>query len=380
MLATAAGGGVRRTVSMVMALAMICLGLAACSSSSPKSATRGGVQTITFINCGPELAPIEGAVLLAPQLGFLPGVTIKAVNSSGTGACVDAVATGQDDISGPGLEPVLDAVASGEQLNAKFFYETVRHDPFEIGVAANSSITSLKQLSGAVIGVASAGTIQQDYAEEILASVGVNPSKETYEAVGQGASALHALTSGSIKALVEEDNIWGQYKGLGQNSFRILPSPTTGTISQIPGASVIANGTWLKTHHDLAVRYATALTKAVLFQFANPVAVAKVFFKTYPQYLIPGKTLDQNVQAVMPEFEFQPESVWGYDAQHPLKHWGAFTTDQWAALLQVEGQANPTIKKLTPASLAPYWTNDIVNQIGSIDPAQIVKYAQNFKV
>lgn len=338
------------------------------------------MQTITFINCGPELAPVEGAVLLAPELGFLPGVQIQAVNSSGTGACVDAVATGREDISGPGLEPVLDAVASGERLNAKFFYETVRHDPFEIGVSSKSTITSISQLAGKVIGVANVGAVQQDYAEEMLASVGVNPAKETYEAVGQGASALQALTNGSIKALVEEDDIWGEYAGLGSGKdFRILPSPTSGLISEIPGASIIANDNWLKAHRSLAVDYARALTKAVLFQFANPVAMTKVFFKAYPQYLIPGKTLAQNVAAVLPEFSFQPESVWGYDGSHPLKHWGAFTTAQWAALLTVEGKANPAVKKLTTADMAPYWTNSIVGQIGPIDVPKVVAFAKSYK-
>ena len=83
-----------------------------------------------------------------------------------------------------------------------------------------------------------------------------------------------------------------------------MESPTTGLISKIPGASIIANGAWLKNNQKPAVEYARALTEAVLFQFTNPAAMTKVFFKAYPQYLIPGKTLDQNVATVLPEFSF----------------------------------------------------------------------------
>jgi NitT/TauT family transport system substrate-binding protein len=370
-----------RRLPRVLAV-VACLGAtfsAVSIGTSSASTAKVANQTITFINCGPELAPVEGGVLLAPELGYLPHVTITAVNSSGTGACVQAVAAGQEDISGPGLEPVLDAVASGEKLNVKFFYETVRHEPFEIGVASGSSLKADTELKGLVIGVPTIGGIEQDYASEILQSANVSPSSVHFEAVGSGAAAIADLSNGTISALCVEDNIWGQFKGLG-DSFKILPLPTTGHIAQIPGSSIVANGSWLNHHKALATAYAIGVTKALLFQFANPGAMAAVFFKAYPQYLIPGKTLEQNIQAVLPEFASEGEAVWGYNDTHPLKNWGQFTTEQWRALLQVDRTTDPSVDSLTAKDLAPYWTNEIAAAIPHINVAAIVKQALAYKI
>lgn len=126
------------------------------------------------------------------------GLNVTYVTLAGGESAMDAaLASNQIDLGiGNATQFITDA--SKKAISGKLVGEFTDQNYAVLGA---KGITSVSQLSGKTLGVSSANNGDQMFLEAVLAAEGVDPTAETYLAVGAPASRLSAMSIGRISAI-----------------------------------------------------------------------------------------------------------------------------------------------------------------------------------
>lgn len=127
--------------------------------------------------------PNPSAILLLPIVaaqgeGYFAeegvNVTIEALN--GSGAVIQALASGQAQIGNPGAAPLLQARVRGVDITN--IYRLNPLSSFSLVVREGSDIASPAELGGKVIGVGTADGSETAFARSILTEAGLEEGKD----------------------------------------------------------------------------------------------------------------------------------------------------------------------------------------------------------
>jgi NitT/TauT family transport system substrate-binding protein len=148
--------------------------------------------------------PGEEAVLYAipKQLGLFDAANIEVEYqpTAGSGVAVQLVQAGKADLGQGNPSAVFAAVDKG--VPVKVVYNIIPKYGSGLAVTQGSDIKRPKDVKGKTIGVASLASSRLLDAKQMVKEAGLDPEKDVqYVAVGVGAQAATALTSGNVDGL-----------------------------------------------------------------------------------------------------------------------------------------------------------------------------------
>jgi len=255
-------------------------------------------------------------------------LNVDAQLLAGGANTVAALLSGQVQLAHAGGSEALNASASGADLVVVAMLAPVYPYVFEV----TSEITSVNDLVGKTIGVATIGGSADVATRVVLRQNGLDPTKDvTIVATGSAQNRTAALLSGAIQGGMAggpPDTLDLEARGLHPLfDLAALKLPAANT-------SVIAQRSWVSTHRDMVQRYVDALVEATAHlrqDKPGTVAVLKKYYKT------------DDDAAMAAAYEFHAGEV---IAPLPLPR-----VEQFADAVEQLSQSNPRIREVDLAKL-----------------------------
>lgn len=157
-------------------------------------------RNVTFVQPSPS-AINSFPIYVAMGEGFFKdeGLEMRVESVNGSGAVIQALASGQAQFGRPGPGPVLNARSRG--VDVVFLYNMMVKSSFGIVVKEGESFKSPTDLKGKVIGVGTADGAEVSFARGVLSALGMEEKRDyTFLTVGDGGMATAAFTRGDISA------------------------------------------------------------------------------------------------------------------------------------------------------------------------------------
>ncbi|HXT94276.1 MAG TPA: ABC transporter substrate-binding protein [Trebonia sp.] len=384
----------RRAIVGIAACALAA-GVAACSSTGPGvssaagSGGSGGSGASAASGSGSEKMiriGLTNAAITAYSANYAVGqylgcykklgYQIHVQGYPGPSALLAAFQQGSVDIGVPGSDQYVSFVntikKSGNSLPLMAFYELAYPFRYGMAVKAGSGITSLQQLAGKSVGIATQSDSSNATLQAVLKQNGMSPTSIKTIATGTGAGSAQALSSGKVSALWFNDVGVGAV--LGDNvplSFVTI----SGKKPFVNAGGILAFTTQKEYTSDKAMfqAFATCATEGDIFSKANPAAASYILLQQYPQLGLVGQPLDKQIAKL----------DLGITLRAPLFH-STDATAQYGAMNETEYTNDQSILLGMSApylDMTPYWTNDLIGPANAaVDTAAITKQAQDFKI
>lgn len=253
-------------------LAPLLLASAACggggggSSTSEKLIVQTGNPAANISNIGIYVADAKG--YFKDQ-----GLDVELRYSQGAPLATQLAVSGQADIASISFEPIIDGHSKG--LTGTFFYAKYRRGIYSIKVLDDSPITSIDQLAGKKVGVASLTSSAVPFTKINLGHAGADPDSVTFQPVGVGGPAGSALTSGKVDALA----LWTDpYATLAQGGLD-LRTVDSGGVGRPGGGGYFASTRTLDDRADDLGKFGRAITEALAFVENQPEEAIKIYWE-----------------------------------------------------------------------------------------------------
>lgn len=247
------------------------------------------------------------------------------------------------------------------------FFQLKRNPGTFLVVLPDSPIKGLSDLKGKAVGAPSFGAGGGLALKQNLTELGITPDQYTAIATGAGPSAVAALRSGKIDALVMWDAMLGAAENTGL-ALRVINIPlqdrSVGTTLATSSAFATANPTEVGS-------YCRAMTKGLVFTMTNRAAAIRMLWDEFPATKsadLDDATALKNGVHVMDRFlemalQGQPDGA-------PL---GNFITANWENT-RTASTTLGTLKGTQPATAA--YTTKFLAACNDFDRAAIVAQAK----
>jgi NitT/TauT family transport system substrate-binding protein len=247
------------------------------------------------------------------------------------------------------------------------FFNLKRNAGTVLIVLKDSPIQKLEDLKGKTIGAPSFGAGGGLGLKQNLTAIGITPEQYTGIATGAGPSAITALKTGKIDALVLWDSMLAAAENAGLEARTVRIPLEEGQV----GTTLATTASFAKSNPKDVAGYCRAMTKGLLFTWTNPAAAIRIFWEEFPTTKpanLDDTTALKNSVHIMSRFlekalENQPEGA-------PL---GKFIAENW-------GNTHAAFVKLgtlkgTEAPSASY-TEQFVQTCNDFDRTAIVTQAK----
>jgi NitT/TauT family transport system substrate-binding protein len=213
--------------------------------TKPIEAPKPEKRSFTLATTNPAALPYL-PVLVAQKLGLFAqmGLDLEITEHQSTSRAMQAVGAGQADAVCAWLENMLSP--GGRALGLQSYVLLGQAPMMALGVAQKSapSIQTLAQLRGRMLGVVALNSPTHTLAVAALRSAGLRPSDVGTVSVGSPASALAALRSGQIDALMHMEPLMLQLEQRGE--VQILadlrsPASTFALLGEAMASSCLAS-------------------------------------------------------------------------------------------------------------------------------------------
>lgn len=253
------------------------LALSACSDSSS-----AGEDASLVIAMGHEAPyPGEEAVLYAiPKgLGLFEkyGIDVDYQPTAGSGVAIQLVQAGEADLGQGNPSAVMAAVNKG--VDIKIVYNIIPTYGSGLAVLSDSSIQSPADLDGATIGVSSLSSSRLPEAQAMAAEAGLSDSVE-FVAVGVGAQAASALTSGKVDGLYLWDAAY-QSMELGGTDLRVIRDVFAESAELLDFVQY-ASADAIENKGDALAKLGKAAAVAQQWAKENPEEALDMFYEEFP--------------------------------------------------------------------------------------------------
>jgi NitT/TauT family transport system substrate-binding protein len=261
-----------RTLSSLLSVAALALGVAACGSSSSGGATAaagGGpkaspnLPTVTMMVGGID-KQIYLPYQLAQDLGYFKkyGVNMKlSTEQTGGVGAETAMVSGQVDMAGAWYVHTIDFQQQGKNV---VDLVQLSGAPGEREMCQKgSSVTSPGQWKGKAVGVTDIGSGTDNLTRYLAARAHLNTSQYTRAAVGDGSSFLAALQHGRIVCgMTTQPTVNAiETKGVGYSAINL--ASTGAAVKALggvyPAAGVLARSDWVNSHKAVAQKVVDAM-------------------------------------------------------------------------------------------------------------------------
>jgi NitT/TauT family transport system substrate-binding protein len=285
-------------------------------------ATPAAAQLTRVVYVQPSPSAINSyPVHLAAGLGYFAEEGLEVVTESlnGSGAILQALASGQAQIGRPGPAPLMKARERG--VDVVFIYNSLPRSSFGILVKQDAPYQEPDDLRGKVIGVGTADGAEVGFARAILGDYGMaEPADYTFIPVGDGGPATAGFMRGDIEAYVGSlaDRAILTYRGLPVRDI------TPDRFQTLFGNGYAAMGDYIRENPTVIEGMGRAMVRATHFARdpANRDEVLRVLREANPQEGEDPKFADALLEAVLAKgVPHDPAKGWGYNDPD---HWQAW--------------------------------------------------------
>jgi NitT/TauT family transport system substrate-binding protein len=247
------------------------------------AATASAEDRKVAINFGLTYVPVGNSpVFTVPKaMGFWKeeGLDVEVQLANGTGTALQQLIAGQVVGTVGGVPPAMVLINKGApiitvaSINSRNIYYPV--------VLRSSPIKTVQDMKGAKVGVVSASSSNVYWIKAMVQRYGLNPDKDLeLVSVGSGPAALHALQSGRIDVLQMFEASYDQIERNGYPLRRFDHVPEFNVLAFTFGMT--ARLDTMKNDPQLLVKILRGIAKGIVYAKANPEAVVRMHWKTYP--------------------------------------------------------------------------------------------------
>jgi NitT/TauT family transport system substrate-binding protein len=263
-----------RRAPVALAVGAAALLAVGCSSSSGSAASgTGGSGSSDSITVGYYDIPATVEIAFAQAKGYFTkvglNVTLKSLQAT---EFVPAVTSGQVDVSFGSLPAVITASSQNLPVRMLFQSVTVSADncPLTLQVLPSSPITSISQLAGKTVAVASTGSAQDLSLNPILVQDGVQVSSVRYLSTGaNGPSELTALQKGTVAAAIQSEPYSTSLVAAKEvrvvSNLCVAPAP-----AEYGSAGYFTSSSYLSGHKSTLKLFEQAMADSDAYINANP--------------------------------------------------------------------------------------------------------------
>lgn len=146
---------------------------------------------------------------IAEQLGYFKdeGLDVKIVDFAGGSRALQAVVGGSADVVSGAFEHTISMQAKGQRMRAFVLQGRAPQVVLAVNKRTLPNFKSVADLRGKKIGVTAPGSSTAIMANFVLAQAGIKPNEVSFIGVGASQSAVAAIRSGQIDAVVNLDPV-----------------------------------------------------------------------------------------------------------------------------------------------------------------------------
>ncbi len=341
------------------------------SSSSDGASGAGGTLDLAIPSA--VFAPKEEVATYAvgDAEGYFAAekLEVDVLNTDGSVAAVQAVASGSADIAAADVGAILAAREKGVPVKA--IGGLVRNWPWRMAVRPDSEISEPADLEGKRIGVISLASGSAIYARAYAADAGLDPAKDVdLLPVGVGAQALSALEEGKVDVLALYTQAYTMIENTGTEFRYLANSDAFEGIRSLTFA--VTEKTW-RDRKDVLTGYLRASYKALLFSAVNPEAAMRDGYRTFPQ-LLTGKKADDRIGD-----DTKTLQAWIDTAVPPtgeptdFKDWGTISDEEWNKTV---AYTKTSVQITKDVSLPEVWDDSLLDGANDFDSAAVIEQAK----
>lgn len=255
----------RLVLAVAAVIAVAACGGAPSTASSPAPSQSAGKQPATIKIALPvrQTAFAQADIAVAEANGFFKeqALTVTTENLNSGVQSVRAVLSGDADIGGSSIEPVLTAAQKGG-ISIIGSYA----DRLPVVMETPQNINKPGGLKGKRLGVQDVGAFREVMTRAVYESAGLKQADVQYIPT-QDTAYVNALVGGQIDSAILqwEQSVQAEEKASDlhvlADLYKIWPKYFYGTY--------FVTSDWLSSHRDVATRYLTAIVKAHRFIYAN---------------------------------------------------------------------------------------------------------------
>lgn len=237
-------------------------------------------MTLRLGFAGAVLSP--GAAMytsLPDTLGFWAedGLKVEITRVEGTAVALSAMVSNQIDIAVVSGEAVVPAIAYGQPFVIP--YSISQRGIVTTAVRADSPARGLADLSGATIGVPNLASGAVTFTKAGLSEAGVDPEGVTFVAVGTGAQAANALSSGQVDAISDTDTSVVSFQQAGTD-LRVLESDVAEKL--MIGVVAATTTDTMAEKKEAIEAWARGVAKATEWMQAHTEEAVKLHYQVFP--------------------------------------------------------------------------------------------------
>jgi len=367
------GDGVRRWLRPLGAAGAIIAGLAVATAPAAAQSPRKvilGVPSAVSISTAPLVMPTE--------MGFFKeaGLELEIVVLSGDGTMIPQLANGGLTFAWSGPETLITARQPGKDyLPIKLFYNHHRTYIYEIVVPEGSAIKTVSDLRGQKLGIGAFTWGAVLITRTILKENGLEPGKDVeFVAVGVGAPAFQAFTSGQINALNLYDTMHATMESRGAK-IRRLPLPER--YADLPTNGFAAHADAFQKDRALLVSFGKAMAMGTVACKANVKACVQAVWKRYPQIRPTSGNEETNLTVQATILEQRLDKMLRFPAGVPARY-GEFPREVWEAYTNILFEAGQIATK--DVDYDTMYTNDLVADMNTFDVEKVRQQARALPV
>ena len=335
-------------------------------------------QGVTKIRMANAAGVIDSQIIfltagMNPKLGFYRDEKVDKdiINMSGVGQTLQAVTTGNCEVSPISPPGLLNVWVKNQNLDVICAYCWLRQVHWGIVVKPDSPIKTIADLKGKKIGIRNQGDTGFIGAKPMLKEFGIDPDKDVeYISINEGGPAGDAIYKGRVDAMAYWDGGSARVELAGFPLRYLSNSPG---MQNLFGNSFAVRKSEFAKNKDVLARYFRAMAKSTVFAHTNPEAGVKLAWEVFPETKPKGKSDEEAMKEAMHVVNSRKDK-WLPGSWSKDKRWGAHTKEEWEAQIAFAGLQDQ-IK-----DVAPFFTNDLIDEVNKFDAAAIVKMAKEFKI
>ncbi len=307
-----------------------------------------------------------------PRIGYFKqeGVEVEILNMSSSGQTLQALATGNVEVTNLGPPVYVQGFAKSPDLNVISAYIWMHQVHWSVAVKPESALHELRELRGKKVGIRNPGDSGFIGAKAMLRELHMDPEKDCeWISVGGGAPAGQALDRGIVDALA----IWdGEYARIENLGFKLRYLPNTPGMKALFGGAYGAQRSGMKTNHERLARMFRGMAKSTIFAATNPETAIRLHWEIYPETKPKGKSDAEALREALHviktrTYKWLP-APWQED-----KRMGGSTLKQWQAMVRFAGVED----RIHDASVL--FTNELLDEVNQFDRQAIEAQARSSK-
>jgi NitT/TauT family transport system substrate-binding protein len=262
----------RATRAAMLAAAAACAGASLAAAQTPTK--------VTLVQMHPVIGVGEEVFLYAvpKHLGYFAaeGLDVDVQGAQNGTVSAQVLQSNGAQVATTAPEAVMAVREQGGDLIA--FFGLKRNPGTFLVVPEDSPIHTIEDLKGKTVGAPSFGSAGGLSLKQELNSLGITPDQYTGIATGAGPSAIAALRTGKIDALV----MWDAMLANAENTGLKLRMINISFQDRLAGMTLATSESFIKAHPEALAGYCRAMTKGLLFTRTNPAAAVHIFWDEFP--------------------------------------------------------------------------------------------------